>query len=214
MGIEIFTRPLGLAADTYLNSRYRRILDISVSLVLVVVLAPLFCLIALSIRLSSPGPVLFRQLRYGRAMEPFELLKFRSMYSTNETDAVVRQATRGDTRVTPLGRILRCTSMDELPQLLNVIRGEMSLVGPRPHAIQHDVYYRDFIANYCTRFRTRPGITGLAQVNGARGGTPQVEDMRRRIEFDLMYLRNASFILDCSILARTLKEVFRSEDAF
>jgi len=147
-------------------------------------------------------------------MQRFELLKFRSMYSTPDEQRRVVQAVRGDSRVTRVGRILRKTSMDELPQLINIVRGDMSVIGPRPHAIEHDFCYRELIPNYCLRFTARPGLTGLAQVNGARGHTPRVEDMRRRIEFDLEYLTKSSLWLDCKILLLTVKEVFRSDTAF
>jgi putative colanic acid biosynthesis UDP-glucose lipid carrier transferase len=214
LGSQIIVPQISEAAEKYLASRSRRALELAISVGLVFVLAPLLCAIALAVRMTSRGPVLFRQLRYGERMVPFELLKFRSMYWTDEQEQTVKQATRGDSRVTPLGHVLRCTSMDELPQLFNVIRGDMSLIGPRPHAIQHDVYYRDLIPNYCARFGTRPGLTGLAQVSGARGCTPRVEDMRRRIELDLVYLSNASILLDCRILVKTVKEVFKSDMAF
>jgi putative colanic acid biosynthesis UDP-glucose lipid carrier transferase len=180
---------------------------------LVAVLAPVLCLIALAIRMSSPGPALFRQIRYGQGMVPFELLKFRSMYWTGHSEATVKQATQNDPRVTPLGRILRHTSMDELPQLINIIKGEMSLIGPRPHAVEHDLHYLALIPNYCIRFCARPGLTGLAQISGARGCTPSVEHMQHRIELDLLYLKKASFMFDCHILVRTVNEVLRSQVA-
>lgn len=202
------------AARSYLNSRFRRILDVVVASSLLILLAPALCLIAIGIRLSTPGPVIFRQLRHGKGQRPFELLKFRSMYWAGESEVTIKQATPGDSRVTALGRILRYTSMDELPQLINVIRGEMSLVGPRPHAIEHDNYYADLIPNYRKRFQARPGLTGLAQVSGARGRTPHIEDMQRRIDLDLLYLESASLMLDCRIFLRTFKEVFNSETAY
>lgn len=203
-----------VAARSYLNSRFRRMLDLAIALGLLILLAPALCLIAIGIRLSTPGPVIFRQLRHGKGQRPFELLKFRSMYWAGESEVTIKQATPGDSRVTALGRILRYTSMDELPQLINVIRGEMSLVGPRPHAIEHDNYYADLIPNYRKRFQTRPGLTGLAQVSGARGRTPHIEDMQRRIDLDLLYLESASLMLDCRIFLRTFKEVFNSETAY
>jgi len=203
-----------VAARSYLNSRFRRMLDLAIALGLLILLAPALCLIAIGIRLSTPGPVIFRQLRHGKGQRPFELLKFRSMYWAGESEVTIKQATPGDSRVTALGRILRYTSMDELPQLINVIRGEMSLVGPRPHAIEHDNYYADLIPNYRKRFQARPGLTGLAQVSGARGRTPHIEDMQRRIDLDLLYLESASLMLDCRIFLRTFKEVFNSETAY
>jgi putative colanic acid biosynthesis UDP-glucose lipid carrier transferase len=213
-GDEYFCSHMSAAAERYVNSNYRRVLELIVCWILLITLLPLFLFIALGVRVTTSGPVLFRQLRYGRGMVMFELIKFRSMYWTDESSLSVKQATRNDLRVTPLGRVLRCTSLDELPQLINVVKGEMSLIGPRPHAIQHDVYYRGLIPGYCSRFRVRPGLTGLAQVSGARGCTPQVEDMERRIQFDLLYLQNASLNLDFLILLRTLREVFRSQAAY
>jgi putative colanic acid biosysnthesis UDP-glucose lipid carrier transferase len=201
-------------AESYLNSGFRRVLDVTVALTLILLFIPLFCIVALAVRVTSPGPLLFRQVRHGRGMQRFELLKFRSMHWSPKEQRSVVQAVPGDSRVTRVGRILRKTSIDELPQLINVLRGEMSLIGPRPHAIEHDLCYRELIPDYCLRFKARPGLTGLAQVNGARGQTPRVEDMRRRVEFDLDYLTKASLRLDCKIFLLTVREVFRSETAF
>ena len=202
------------AAERYLAGRARRVLDVLAASGVLVFLAPLMVLIAVAVYMSSPGPILFRQKRHGQGMAMFEMLKFRSMYCDQQPDPDVKQATRHDPRVTPLGRLLRRTSLDELPQLWNVIRGDMSLIGPRPHAVEHDNFYRDLIPTYCERFRVRPGITGLAQVNGARGATPQVEDMADRVQLDLLYMQKASFFLDCRILLRTVKEVIGSDSAF
>jgi lipopolysaccharide/colanic/teichoic acid biosynthesis glycosyltransferase len=144
----------------------------------------------------------------------FRIYKFRTM-RVLEDGAVVRQATRDDARVTRVGRILRSTSLDELPQLLNVLTGEMALVGPRPHALAHDEYYSREIAAYDHRFRVKPGITGWAQVNGARGETPTVDHMRRRIELDLYYVQHKSLALDLTILVRTLRaELGRTSGAY
>lgn len=202
------------AAERYLNSRYRRGLELMITVGLLIVLIPLFAIIGLGVKLSSPGPILFRQLRHGQGMQMFELVKFRSMFWNSECDPGVKQAMRDDPRVTPYGRILRCTSMDELPQLFSVLKGEMSLIGPRPHAIEHDYYYSALIPTYCTRFRARPGITGLAQVSGARGATPHIQDMKDRINLDSTYLQRASLMLDLRILLRTLGEIFVSDKAF
>ena len=211
---QLVDLPSSANAEFYLNSGLRRVLDVTIALTLILLFIPLFCMIAVGVRATSPGPLLFRQARHGRGMQRFELLKFRSMYWTPDEQRTVVQAVRGDSRVTRVGRILRKTSMDELPQLINILRGDMSVIGPRPHAIEHDLCYRQLIPNYCLRFRARPGLTGLAQVNGARGQTPRVRDMRRRIEFDLDYLTKASLWLDCKILLLTVREVFRSETAF
>jgi exopolysaccharide biosynthesis polyprenyl glycosylphosphotransferase len=177
-------------------------------------LAPLFVLVSLMIALDSPGPVLFRQTRKGLNGRTFRIYKFRTM-RVLEDGPVVRQATRDDARVTRVGRILRATSLDELPQLLNVLSGEMALVGPRPHALAHDEYYSREISSYDQRFRVKPGITGWAQVNGARGETPTLDHMRRRIELDLYYVQHKSFALDLPILARTvITELGRTSGAY
>jgi putative colanic acid biosynthesis UDP-glucose lipid carrier transferase len=214
LGEEFFIPKIGGAGERYLNSSRRRILELIICWSLLIFLLPLLGLIALGVRLTSPGPIFFKQLRYGQGMTMFELVKFRSMYWTEAPEPSVAQVTQDDPRVTPLGRFLRCTSMDELPQLVSVIKGEMSLIGPRPHAVQHDMYYRDLIPNYCVRLRARPGITGLAQVSGARGGTPRIEDMERRVQLDLLYLQQASLSLDCRILLKSFKEVFKSDAAY
>ena len=176
--------------------------DVLVAGLLVVLLAPLLALIAVLVRLESPGPALFRQTRTGLNGRTFQIYKFRSM-RVQENGIVVRQASRGDARVTVLGAFLRKTSLDELPQLLNVIRGEMALVGPRPHALAHDTYYGAEIAAYQDRFRVRPGLTGWAQINGSRGATPMLSDMQRRIDLDLWYVENNSLSLDFRILVAT-----------
>jgi exopolysaccharide biosynthesis polyprenyl glycosylphosphotransferase len=178
------------------------------------VLAPLLVLIALVIRLDSNGPALFTQTRTGLNGKKFRIYKFRTM-TVQEDGAVVQQATQGDPRVTRIGRILRKTSLDELPQLLNVIRGEMALVGPRPHALAHDQHYGRAIPTYEHRFAVKPGITGWAQVNGARSETPTVADMKRRIDFDLWYVQHQSLALDLTILARTVvAEITRRTHAY
>ena len=199
--------------EAYLDSRRRRVVEIAIVVALIAALAPLLVVIAIAIRSSSPGPILFRQMRHGRGMQPFQVLKFRTMHWTSEEQGVV-QAEPDDPRVTPLGRVLRRTSLDELPQLLNVLSGEMSLIGPRPHAVEHDRIYGELLPEYKTRFRARPGLTGLAQVSGARGCTPHLDDMRRRVHLDLKYIEHASWRADCSILLTTCREVFRSENAW
>jgi exopolysaccharide biosynthesis polyprenyl glycosylphosphotransferase len=191
-----------------------RVLDIAGAAMGLLVLAPLLVFIALLIRLDTPGPVLFRQTRKGLNGQVFRIYKFRTM-RVLEDGAVVRQATRGDARVTRIGRILRSTSLDELPQLLNVLSGEMALVGPRPHALAHDEFYSREISGYDQRFRVKPGITGWAQVNGARGETPTLDHMRRRIELDLWYVQHKSIALDLTILARTVvAELGRTSEAY
>ncbi len=177
-------------------------------------LAPLLVLVALAIAMDSPGPVLFRQTRTGLHGRKFQILKFRSM-RVQENGPVVQQATWGDRRVTRVGRILRATSIDELPQLLNVLWGEMALVGPRPHALAHDEHYGREIPLYSRRFQVKPGLTGWAQVNGARGETPTLAHMQRRIELDLWYVENQTFWLDLRIIVRTaLAEITRRSGAY
>ena len=188
------------------------ILDVVLASLGLFLLSPLLLIIAFAVALDSKGPVLFRQTRTGLNGKAFRVYKFRTM-TVLEDGAVVRQATQGDPRVTRIGRILRRTSLDELPQLLNVIRGEMALVGPRPHALAHDEYYGREIPAYAHRFAVRPGITGWAQTNGARGETPTVADMERRIELDLWYIQNWSLTLDLKILTQTVvAEIVRRTD--
>jgi putative colanic acid biosynthesis UDP-glucose lipid carrier transferase len=190
----------------------KRTLDLLVAVPALLLLAPLFAVIALFIRLESRGPVLFRQKRNGICGNGFDILKFRTMHVLEDGETIV-QAHEGDPRVTRVGRILRRYSLDELPQLLNVFAGDMSLVGPRPHARAHDAHYAARIRNYHYRQAVKPGMTGWAQVNGHRGPTPTVESMADRIELDLWYARHASFALDLKILLRTPLEVLRHRNA-
>lgn len=190
----------------------KRMLDIAISISLLVLLAPLLFLIAIAVRLDSNGPALFRQTRLGLRGRPFAILKFRTM-SVLENGDIIRQATRHDPRVTRIGWFLRRTSLDELPQLINVLRGEMSLVGPRPHAKAHDLYYGRLIELYWLRQRVRPGITGWAQVNGHRGETPTLDSMQARIDLDLWYVAHAGVGLDIEILFRTILIPFRQRNA-
>ncbi len=181
-----------------------------------VLLGPLLLCIALAIRLGSDGPVLFRQERYGCNHQVIEVLKFRTMWAEACEDGVstFRQARRGDPRVTPFGRFLRRTSLDELPQLLNVLRGDMSIVGPRPHAIAHAHEFASLLDAYLARYRVKPGITGWAQVHGLCGETDTLEKMRRRIEHDLYYIDNWSLFLDLRIILRTLFVGFSHPNAY
>lgn len=181
----------------------KRGLDLAAALLALAVFAPLMLAIALTIRLETPGPALFRQKRAGFRGRIFRIYKFRTMTVVEDGRAVV-QAVREDARVTRFGRFLRRTSLDELPQLLNVVRGEMSLVGPRPHAIVHEHAFGRSDAAYALRRMARPGITGLAQVSGARGVTDTPEKVARRTALDLDYIRRWSLGLDLAILARTL----------
>lgn len=191
----------------------KRLLDIVVSSTLLIGLAPLFAAIAIGIKLTSRGPVIFRQHRYGLDGREIVIYKFRTM-RVQDDSGWVRQARRDDERITPLGRYLRRSSLDEFPQLMNVLQGRMSLVGPRPHAVSHNEEYRRLIKGYMMRHKVPPGITGLAQVNGLRGETRQLRDMQRRVQFDLEYARNWSLWLDIKILALTLPALFRSDRAY
>ncbi|OZI63244.1 undecaprenyl-phosphate glucose phosphotransferase [Bordetella genomosp. 11] len=168
-----------------------------------VALSPVLLSIAILIKLTSRGPVLFTQKRLGVDGKVFNVYKFRSMTVHQETHGTVTQATRGDARVTPIGAFLRRTSLDELPQFINVLRGEMSVVGPRPHALEHNEQYKDVVARYMMRHRVKPGITGWAQVNGYRGQTDTINKMRSRVEFDLYYIQNWTFLMDLRIIAKT-----------
>jgi putative colanic acid biosynthesis UDP-glucose lipid carrier transferase len=181
----------------------KRLTDILLSLLLLITAAPAMLLIAVAIKIDSPGRVLFKQDRYGLDGERIVVYKFRTMTVCENGDRVV-QAQRNDSRVTRVGRILRRTSLDELPQLLNVLQGRMSLVGPRPHAVAHNEEYRKLISGYMVRHKVTPGITGLAQVSGCRGETSTLEDMHRRVQYDLEYLRHWGLLLDIKILLRTL----------
>jgi exopolysaccharide biosynthesis polyprenyl glycosylphosphotransferase len=190
----------------------KRALDLAVAITVLVLFMPLMAAIALWIARDSAGPVFFRQTRRGLGGKPFDILKFRTMTVLENGDAVV-QATENDPRVTRAGRFLRKSSLDELPQLLNVIRGEMSLVGPRPHALAHDEYYGRLIGGYTLRQAVKPGITGWAQVHGLRGETPTLDSMKRRVLLDAWYASNASLSLDFEILLRTPPEMLRGRNA-
>jgi putative colanic acid biosynthesis UDP-glucose lipid carrier transferase len=182
----------------------KRLEDVLLGGFILLLWLPVMGVLAVFIRLDSPGPVLFRQKRLGRNNTVFEIIKFRTMIHRPEPEGDVPQARLNDPRVTRLGRLLRRASLDELPQLFNVIRGDMSLVGPRPHAIPHNQYYSSLIDGYWARHRVRPGITGWAQVHGFRGETDTLEKMRRRVEFDLAYIRRWSLLLDAQVLLKTV----------
>jgi putative colanic acid biosynthesis UDP-glucose lipid carrier transferase len=190
----------------------KRLLDIVVASTALVLLLPVLTLTAIAVAMDSKGPVIFAQRRTGLNGKTFAILKFRSMH-VMEDGARIVQAAKGDARVTRTGRIIRKLSLDELPQLINVLAGEMSLVGPRPHAVAHDDYYGEHIANYRGRFWVKPGITGWAQVNGSRGATPTIAIMQNRINLDVWYARNRSLLLDLKILAKTPLEVLSTRNA-
>jgi putative colanic acid biosysnthesis UDP-glucose lipid carrier transferase len=190
----------------------KRATDVLISATALLLAAPLMLAIAILVSLSSRGPVIFRQRRYGLNGEEIMVYKFRTMTVTDDGPTIV-QATKSDPRTTRVGRFLRRYSLDELPQLMNVLSGQMSLVGPRPHAVAHNELYRKLIKGYMLRHKVKPGITGLAQVNGLRGETRTVEQMEARVRFDLEYLRNWSLELDLEILAKTVLRVFNDAKA-
>lgn len=196
-----------------LQPALKRALDLMIAVPLLVLCAPLFALLAAIIVLDSGGPVFFRQTRLGAGGKPFDVFKFRTMKVMENGDTVV-QATRNDSRVTRSGSWLRSTSLDELPQLLNIIAGDMSLVGPRPHARAHDIFYAAKIADYTQRQSVKPGVTGWAQINGHRGETPTVDAMRERVDLDIWYARNSSLALDLQILLRTPFAVLSRRNAY
>jgi len=195
------------------NGMVKRASDLVLATGILLLISPLMLAIAAGVKLSSPGPVLFKQRRYGVDGRKIVVYKFRSMTVAEDGD-VVRQATRNDSRVTRFGAFLRRSSLDELPQFINVLQGRMSVVGPRPHAVAHNELYRKLIRGYMIRHKVRPGITGLAQVNGMRGETDTVDKMKMRIEYDLAYLRNWSLALDLKIVLKTVLVVLRKQNAY
>jgi putative colanic acid biosysnthesis UDP-glucose lipid carrier transferase len=193
----------------------KRFVDVLLSSLILLMLSPLLLVVAIGVKLSSPGPVVFRQYRYGVGGQKIVVAKFRSMRNDPLPQGdEVKQATVGDARVTPFGRFLRKTSLDELPQFFNVLQGSMSIVGPRPHAVQHNELYRKQVKGYMLRHKVKPGITGWAQVNGLRGETDTLDKMQRRIEYDLYYIRSWSLVLDFKIILRTVLVVFRDRNAY
>ncbi|QPF75083.1 undecaprenyl-phosphate glucose phosphotransferase [Roseateles sp. DAIF2] len=186
------------------NELVKRISDIVLASIILVLISPILAAVALGVKLSSPGPIIFKQRRNGLDGEEIIVYKFRSM-RTQDNGSVVKQATKGDARITPFGAFIRKTSLDELPQFVNVLQGRMSIVGPRPHAVAHNEEYRQLIKAYMVRHKVKPGITGWAQVNGLRGETDTIDKMKARVEYDLEYLRNWSLGLDLQIIVRTVR---------
>ncbi|HEY1630063.1 MAG TPA: exopolysaccharide biosynthesis polyprenyl glycosylphosphotransferase [Rhizomicrobium sp.] len=211
-GFDTADAPRTIVRDGWRQDILKRALDLAVALPLLILLAPLLGAIAFWIALDSRGPVFFRQTRTGLGGRAFDIVKFRTM-TVLENGAHVVQAKENDPRVTRAGRFLRKSSLDELPQLLNVIAGAMALVGPRPHALAHDAHYEALIDGYTLRQSVKPGITGWAQVHGLRGETPTLDSMKRRVIFDAWYAANASLGLDLEILIRTPFEVLRRRNA-
>ncbi len=191
----------------------KRVEDLVLGTIAVALLAIPMIVIAIGVKRSGPGPILFKQRRYGLAGEQIMVWKFRSM-NVCENGDIVTQATKADPRITPFGAFLRRTSLDELPQFINVLQGGMSIVGPRPHAVAHNEYYRSLVGGYMLRHKVKPGITGLAQVNGWRGETETLDKMAKRIQFDLEYIRNWSLWLDIKILFRTIVNGFVHKNAY
>jgi putative colanic acid biosynthesis UDP-glucose lipid carrier transferase len=195
------------------NAMVKRISDIVLATLILILISPVLLAIAAIVKLTSPGPALFKQRRYGLDGREVIVYKFRSM-RVAEDGPVVKQATKDDPRVTPFGAFMRRTSLDELPQFINVLQGRMSIVGPRPHAIAHNEQYRKLVKGYMLRHKVRPGITGWAQVNGMRGETETVDKMMMRIEYDLEYLRHWSLKLDLQIIWRTIFVVLGKQNAY
>jgi putative colanic acid biosynthesis UDP-glucose lipid carrier transferase len=196
-----------------MNGMLKSASDFVLASLILLLISPLLLALAVGVKLSSPGPVLFRQRRYGLDGRQITVYKFRTM-TVQEDGEQVKQATRDDERITPFGRFLRRSSLDELPQFINVLQGRMSIVGPRPHAVAHNEMYRKLINGYMVRHKVKPGITGWAQINGLRGETDTVEKMRQRIEYDLGYLRNWSLRLDLHIILKTVLLIFRDGRAY
>ncbi|MBC7484121.1 MAG: undecaprenyl-phosphate glucose phosphotransferase [Rhizobacter sp.] len=195
------------------NELVKRVSDIVLAVIILVLITPVLLVIAAGVKFSSPGPVIFSQRRNGLDGGEIIVYKFRSMTS-QDNGSVVQQATKGDARITRFGAFIRRTSLDELPQFVNVLQGRMSIVGPRPHAVAHNEQYRQLIKAYMVRHKVKPGITGWAQVNGHRGETDTIEKMQARVEYDLEYLRNWSLGLDLQIIARTIRLVFFDRNAY
>jgi undecaprenyl-phosphate galactose phosphotransferase/putative colanic acid biosynthesis UDP-glucose lipid carrier transferase len=206
--VELQAAPL-----TYFDRAVKRLMDIVLGAVALILALQVIILAAIAIKLDSPGPIVFRQRRNGFNGQQFVIYKLRTM-TVQEDGANLAQASRRDSRITRVGRLLRKTSVDELPQLLNVLRGEMSLVGPRPHAVAHDDQFQSVVADYAFRHHVKPGITGWAQCHGSRGATPSLKDVVTRVELDLWYINNWTAWLDLRIMFWTVFEVLRWDRAY
>jgi len=207
--VNLLTTPLSGA-----NRVVKWVEDMVLATLITILISPVLLCIALAVRLSSEGPILFKQKRHGSNGEEITVYKFRTMYLHQEVAGQVTQAKKNDARITSVGAFLRRTSLDELPQFFNVLQGRMSIVGPRPHAIAHNEHYRNQIESYMQRHRVKPGITGWAQVNGFRGETDTLEKMQRRVECDLYYIENWSFWLDLRIIFLTVFRGFFHKNAY
>lgn len=211
-GIAVFSvydSPL----SSLFNRTIKRIEDLILATSILTIIFPLLILVAIGVKRSSPGPIIFKQKRYGLRGEEILVYKFRSM-TTQDNGNTVKQATRGDARITPFGAFIRKTSLDELPQFINVLQGKMSIVGPRPHAVAHNEQYRKLVPKYMQRHIAKPGITGWAQINGWRGETDTLDKMEKRIEFDLHYINHWSLWLDLKIVFLTIFKGFINKNAY
>jgi len=197
-----------------LNRMIKEVEDKLLAAAILLIVSPIMLLIAASIKATSNGPVMFKQLRLGWDGKAIKVYKFRTMRVHQESDGCLTQATREDERVTALGRWLRRTSLDELPQFFNVLQGRMSIIGPRPHAIEHNHYYMGQIDSYMQRHKVKPGISGWAQVNGLRGETDTLDKMKKRLEYDLYYIENWSFWFDIKIIFLTMSRGFVNPNAY
>lgn len=206
--VSLFDTPL-----SGINMLLKRIEDIILSILILLLISPVLLFISIAVKISSPGPIIFKQIRYGLDCKPIKVWKFRSM-TVMENDHTVKQAVKGDARLTSIGGFIRQTSLDELPQFINVLKGDMSIVGPRPHAIVHNEEYRNLIKGYMLRHKVKPGITGLAQIKGWRGETDTLDKMVKRIEFDLEYIRTWSIYLDLKIIFLTIFKGFINKSAY
>src|SRR5690606_29802481 len=207
--LDLSCSPMGGPARVF-----KRTEDILIGGLISLLILPVCLAIAIAIKATSPGPVVFKQYRTGINGKKFKVYKFRSMVVHQENGDGVTQATKNDARITPIGAFLRRTSLDELPQFFNVLQGRMSLVGPRPHALAHNDYYKDLVESYMQRHKVKPGITGWAQVNGYRGETDTLDKMQKRVEYDLWYIDNWSLWLDVKIIFMTVFKGFINKNAY
>jgi putative colanic acid biosynthesis UDP-glucose lipid carrier transferase len=207
--INLSTSQMLEGRNRFLKSLEDKIL----SAIILICISPILALIAIAIKLTSPGPILFKQYRTGANGQKVKVYKFRSMVVHQEKGGEVTQATKGDCRITKIGSFLRRTSLDELPQFINVLQGRMSIVGPRPHALAHNQYYRELVESYMRRHMVKPGITGWAQINGYRGETDTIDKMENRVKYDLYYIENWSIWLDLKIIFLTIFKGFIHKNA-
>ena len=205
---------LSVSPMTGINRLVKALEDRLIALTILVLISPIMLLIAIGVKLTSPGPIIFKQLRHGWDGKPIEVYKFRTMHVHQEDPGCVTQARKEDPRVTRFGRFLRKTSLDELPQFFNVLQGHMSIVGPRPHAVEHNEFYKDQIDDYMKRHKVKPGITGWAQINGWRGETDTLDKMKKRVEYDLYYIDNWSLWFDLKIILLTIFKGFINKNAY